>query len=116
MDYKNHPLNNTFILSKGGEHGKQVIKFWQDQGVNTGTLNGNEKGSYYGLNNGEFSAYFDLPKKGKEYKLSEYELYAVYNNDKVNSILAIALRTLDHKELIALKDALVEKTPQYKNF
>lgn len=121
MNYNNHPLNNKFILSKGGEHGKQVIKFWQDQGVNTSDFTAQNRDWYYGIYNGKFTVLLNLPPELKIIELpleylqkqenkSDHEIYAVYNNDKVNSILSIALRSLSAEELNVLSDALFERT------
>ena len=53
---KEHKYNNTVIQSKGGEHGKRVIEWWKEQGVDTKNFSGKiEKGWYYGLINGEFA-------------------------------------------------------------
>lgn len=54
MEQKNtitkvHKYNNTVIQSKGGDHGKRVIEWWKEQGVNTNDFLGKEEGLYYGL-------------------------------------------------------------------
>lgn len=45
------------IQSKGGEHGKRVIEFWKEQGVDVDGMSGFSDGGYYGLINGYFSVY-----------------------------------------------------------
>lgn len=54
MDYKNHKYNNCAIQVKDAEHGKEVIKWWQDQGVDTHSLIGSSSKYYYGLFDGVF--------------------------------------------------------------
>lgn len=51
-----HKYNNTVIQSNGGEHGKRIIEWWKEQGVDTKNFSGKiEKGWYYGLIDGEFA-------------------------------------------------------------
>jgi len=38
--------------------------------------------------------------------------YRIYHNDKVNSILAAAIRFLNTEQLVVLKDCLIERTPK----
>lgn len=40
--------------------------------------------------------------------------YVVYNNDKVNSILSVCLKTLNTEQLCVLRDALIARTPPIK--
>lgn len=40
------------------------------------------------------------------------ETYLIYNNDKVNSMLSVALKNLDNEQLEVLRDCLIERTPQ----
>lgn len=47
-------LNNKVILVKSLKHGKEVVKFFKDHGYNTGSVEGNCTGWYYGIINGKF--------------------------------------------------------------
>jgi len=59
-------LNNTVIKVLNAEHGKKVIKWWKDQGVDTFNFNGNSIGSYYGLVNNKFNKFIFCPPHGSE--------------------------------------------------
>ena len=47
-------LNNTAIKVLSKEHGRKVIKWWKDHGVDTEPFEGRDVGWYYGLFNGCF--------------------------------------------------------------
>jgi hypothetical protein len=49
--------NNTVIKVKNPEHGAKVIKWWQNQGVNTKNYVGNYDGRYYGIIDNNFVCY-----------------------------------------------------------
>ena len=60
MNYKGHKYDNTVIEVLTSEHGKQVINWWNDQGVDADTYYGNNNKAdndimrYYGLIDGIF--------------------------------------------------------------
>ena len=88
-----HDLNNTVIKVLNEEHGKQVIRWWQEQGVNTRNLKGNYDNLFYGLVDNEFNHYNleelktntrimqlpkELPQRGDEVLVWDYnEIKAV---------------------------------------
>ena len=47
--------NNTVIKVKNPEHGANVIKWWQNQGVNTSFFDGCDIGYYYGIIDNNFT-------------------------------------------------------------
>ena len=49
--------NNTVIKVKNPEHGAKVVKWWQNQGVNTKNYVGNYDGRYYGIIDNNFVCY-----------------------------------------------------------
>lgn len=53
--------NNTVIQSKGGEHGKRVIEWWKEQGMDLDTYSGCSIGYYYGLIDSVFGYWRTLP-------------------------------------------------------
>lgn len=63
--------NNTVILSQGGEHGKRVIQWWKEQGVDTIGCEGFLFGWYYGVINGKFSMFYECPSNAKIIELPE---------------------------------------------
>lgn len=58
---KEHKYNNTVIQINDVEHGKRVIEWWKEQGVDTRNLNGTLVGWYYGLIGGGFNNVQNLP-------------------------------------------------------
>ena len=47
-------LSNKVILVKSMQHGKEVVKFFKDNGYNTGSVWGSCAGNYYGIISGKF--------------------------------------------------------------
>ena len=43
--------------------------------------------------------------------LPDFVTYKIYTSDKVNSILSATLQHLDSKQIITLRDSLIERTP-----
>lgn len=63
--------NNTVILSKGGEHGKRVIHWWKEQGVDVMGYEGVDEGWYYGLVGKRFGTFYECPSSAKIIELPE---------------------------------------------
>ncbi len=64
MNYGNHKYNNCVIEVLTREHGKEVIKWWKEQGITT-RLEGNcskaenDECRWYGIIDGTFDNYYE---------------------------------------------------------
>jgi len=86
-------LNNTVIKVLNAEHGKKVIQWWKDQGVDTFNFEGDSIDGYYGLVNNKFDYYFYSPHGSKVIELPDIVIpeERMYSRGEVENIIKLAI-------------------------